>query len=72
MEENEFKRRLGAHIRSLREAVGLEQIELAHRCNFEKQAMSRIEKGGTNPTILTLKKIAEALEVPLSRLVDFS
>jgi transcriptional regulator with XRE-family HTH domain len=45
------------------------QQELAFLCNFEKSNMSRIEKGKTNPTILTLQKISKALKVPLEDLL---
>jgi len=45
------------------------QIELAVLCDFEKASMSRIESGRTNPTILTLKKISEALDIHISDLL---
>ena len=46
------------------------QNELAIRCNFEKASMSRIESGKTNVTILTLKKISEALGVQINELFN--
>ncbi|MBC7862044.1 MAG: helix-turn-helix transcriptional regulator [Bacteroidia bacterium] len=53
-------------MKEIRSQKKLIQIELAVPCNFEKSSMSRIESGQTNPTILTLRKIVKALDVPLS------
>lgn len=61
--------RLGKHISELRKAKGITQVELGLRCDIEKPNMNRIEKGGTNPTILTLKKIAKELDINLSELL---
>ena len=33
--------------------------------------ISRIENGRTNPTLLTLYRLSEALEISISELVDF-
>ena len=38
---------------------------------FDTTNVSRIESGRTNPTIYTLHRIAEALEVSLSELVHY-
>lgn len=56
---------LGNKIKEIRLKKGISQIELASRCEFEKANMSRIEAGKTNITILTLKKISEALGVEI-------
>lgn len=60
---------IGQRIRTLREDRGISQQDLAAACNFEKSNMARLEAGRTNPTLYTLKKIAENLEVPLEKLV---
>ena len=59
---------LGERIKALRQERQMTQNELAIRCNFEKASMSRIESGKTNVTILTLKKISEALGVQINNL----
>jgi transcriptional regulator with XRE-family HTH domain len=66
MTESELLSNLGSRIKKIRSEKKMSQIELAVRCEFEKASMSRIESGQTNTTILTLLKIAKALEVPLS------
>lgn len=43
--------------------------DLAKRANLSKQTLSKIEQGVGNPTVETIDAIAEALDVPLRRLV---
>ncbi len=62
--------KIGSRIRLLRETKGLSQQDLAALCNFEKTNMSRLEAGRTNPTITTLYKISQALEIKLSELLN--
>jgi len=61
---------LGKRIRELREAKNLTQLELAVLCGNHAEQIGRIERGKSNVTICTLKKIAEALEVKISDLTD--
>jgi len=60
---------IGKRIKSLREEKGVAQQDLAAQCNLEKSNLSRLEAGGTNPTIYTLKRIADNLGVNLEELV---
>lgn len=70
MKINQLQQKIGERIRFLRESKGISQQNLAAICNFEKGNLSRIEAGRTNPTISTLYKISQALEVTISELVD--
>lgn len=56
----------------IREEKGLAQVDLAARMlgRFDTSNVSRIESGRTNPTIFNLYRIALALEIPLSELID--
>lgn len=65
-----LQQKIGNRIRELRESKGISQQNLAAICNFEKANLSRIEAGRTNPTISTLYKISQALEITISELVD--
>lgn len=65
-----LQQKIGRNIRFLRESKGISQQNLAATCNFEKGNLSRIEAGRTNPTIATLYKISQALEITISELVD--
>ena len=71
MKKEEIQKIVGNRIRLLRESKGVSQQVLAAMCNFEKGNMSRIEAGRTNPTLTTLYKISQALEVKITDIVDF-
>ncbi len=71
MKKEQIQQIVGNRIRSLRESKGISQQVLAAMCNFEKGNMSRIEAGKTNPTLMTLHKISQALEIKITDLVDF-
>ena len=70
MKKEDFLKKLGENIVRLRDKQGLRQIDLAIELNIDDSSLRRIESGRTNPTIITLKKIADVLEVNLSEIVD--
>jgi transcriptional regulator with XRE-family HTH domain len=57
---------LGRAIRQLRDARGLTQRELADAADVNVTAISHIERGRTNPAWGTVRRIAGALDVPVS------
>jgi transcriptional regulator with XRE-family HTH domain len=61
---------IGKRVKTLREERSIPQQVLAAKCNIEKSNLSRLEAGGTNPTLYTLKKIADNLDISLSELVN--
>ncbi len=67
--KEELQKAIGKRIKSLRENKKIPQQDLAAACNFEKSNMARLEAGKTNPTLYTLKKIADNLETSLENLV---
>lgn len=69
MEDRKVLGDLGHRIKLARLGKNLTQSALAELCKCEKAAMSRIESGHINLTILTLQKISKALEVPMSDLL---
>lgn len=68
-EDDVFLKALGKRIRDIRKEKGLTQVELGDLIDMEKPNMNRLERGGTNPTVLTLKKICTALDITLSGLL---
>ena len=72
MSDNSIQINVGKQIQKLRELKGISQQDLAAKCNFEKSNMSRLEAGRVNPTLSTLEKVANALEVTLAEIVTFS
>ena len=59
----EYLKELGANIKRLRLKKGMTQTQLGLNCDFERGNMRRIEAGRTSPTLKTLIKIADALEI---------
>jgi transcriptional regulator with XRE-family HTH domain len=63
---------IGYRITEIRKLKGVSQYKLAKNVMMEQSNLARIEKGLTNPTIKTLLKISDALEVQLEELTkDF-
>ena len=57
---------IGDKISEIRKIKGISQYRLAKQTMMEQSNLARIEKGQTNPTIKTLLKISDSLEVKLS------
>lgn len=53
-----------------RTRAGLTQAQLAERMGTSSSAISRLEGGGTVPTVTTLARLAEALDLQLSVVLD--
>jgi transcriptional regulator with XRE-family HTH domain len=64
-----LSRRLGEAIREAREAADETLDEVAHRIpHMDAKYLGEIERGWHSPTIPTVKRIADALDVTLSEL----
>lgn len=66
-ENNEF----GTRLKSIRINKKLSQEELAFMCNMQASHIGQIERGQKNPTLDTLIKISNGLDIPLPKLLDF-
>lgn len=58
-----LNQRLGKNIRRLRQKAGLSQEALADRCELHRTYIGAVERGERNVTLLTVEKIATALDV---------
>lgn len=61
---------LGDAIRRLRIARGLSQRQLAEQVHVSRPLISYIEKGTVNPSVASLQRLAEALDVPVGALFE--
>lgn len=51
---------------------GVDQIDLAHTTGLSSPSLSNLKaKSGSNPTVGTLVKIADALDIRLSELIAY-
>lgn len=56
---------VGNIIKNIRISKGFLLKEVASKCDISSSMLSQIEKGNANPSLNTIKAIAQALEVPL-------
>jgi len=59
---------LAGLLKRLREERGITQEQLAFDAGITASALSRIERGLNNPGWMTVKRLAQALDVTLVRL----
>lgn len=59
----------GDNLRSARERAGLTQEALGHLADFHPTEVNRIERGRRNPGLLTIVKLAKALDIPAGDLL---
>ncbi len=71
MNKLDLLKNIGRNIKNIRENKGLSQVDLIGKMDglFDPTNISRIEAGRNNPTIYTLQRIADALEVSLEEIV---
>lgn len=60
----------GEKVRSIRKEQQLSQDELADQCNLHRTYIGAVERGERNITLINAEKIANALQVSLSELVN--
>lgn len=63
-------KQVGRNIAETRRSIGLSQSALAIRMEMASQEVSRLENGRTCPRLTTLLRVAHALEIPLTDLLD--
>lgn len=59
----------GDNLRLARERAGLTQEALGHRADFHPTEVNRIERGRRNPGLVTIVKLARALDIPAGELL---
>lgn len=64
-----LENRLGKHVRALRKAIGITMEELATRAGTSDACVAHTENGG-NPREITVRKLANGLDVPLRILLQ--
>lgn len=68
--ESKILQDFGSKIRNLRQQAGLSQEELASRANVHRTYVGMVERGEKNATLITLLRIAAALEADVACLVE--
>ena len=66
------KQLLGKRIKEIRKNIGFTQEKLAEIVNIDITTLSGIESGRHFPSLVTLEKIAQSLDVALITLFDYN
>jgi CheY-like chemotaxis protein len=61
---------LGVAIKAERSVLGISQEELADRAGLHRTYVSEIERGSRNPSIASIEKLAQALKLSVSSLLE--
>jgi transcriptional regulator with XRE-family HTH domain len=66
----QLRRRVGLNVRKFREDLELSQEGLAFEAGVHRTYVSGVERGVRNPTVTVLEKLAKALKVPSTKLLE--
>jgi transcriptional regulator with XRE-family HTH domain len=64
----EIRDRFAVNLKHARQAKGVSQEELGFSCDLHRTEISLLERGGREPRLGTLLKLAEALDVSTAEL----
>lgn len=67
---SDIAKSVGQRIRNYRTKLGLSQEKLAELSGCHPTYIGQLERGEKNATLESIEKIAEALEIPLSKLFE--
>jgi transcriptional regulator with XRE-family HTH domain len=70
-EEKKYLKNVGNKIAQLRKQKKLTQEYVCTELEMDKPYLSSIENGRQNPTLLTLKKLADAIGVEVNEFLEF-
>ena len=65
----DWRAKLGRNVRRLRHQRGLTQEQLAFEAEIDLTYVGGIERGRRNPSLMVMARIADALNVPLPKLL---
>jgi len=65
----DWRAKFGRNVRRLRQQRNLTQEQLAFDAEIDLTYIGGIERGKRNPSLLVMARIAQALSVPLTRLL---
>ncbi len=66
---NEQAKKLGENMKRIRLKKNMTQGDICRKLKIDRAFISNIESGNKNPTLSTITRIAEALEVSVDKLL---
>tara|TARA_Y100001935_G_scaffold93147_1_gene77441 strand:- start:62126 stop:62350 length:225 start_codon:yes stop_codon:yes gene_type:complete len=67
--KEEIQKIIGLNLKRERNSAGISQFDLAIQADLHRNMIDLIERGKTMPTVYTLLKIADSLEIDVSDLL---
>jgi transcriptional regulator with XRE-family HTH domain len=61
---------VGKNVRKIRQQRGMTQEKLAFEAGIDLTYVGGIERGKRNPSLLVMARVADALSVPLAKLLN--
>jgi len=68
-EQTSYLRRLGERVRDLRVRRGMTRKILAHDSSMSERYLAQLEAGEGNISIIRLRKLAQAMDIPMEELI---
>jgi transcriptional regulator with XRE-family HTH domain len=62
-------KKLGKNIKRIREQKKMSQGDICRKLGFDRAQISNIEAGKGNPTLATIEKVAQSLDVSIEELM---
>ena len=72
MDNEDLINKTGKKIKLLRESQKISQEKLGQLAKLERNSIGMIERGESNPTLCSLNQIANALNVDITELFNFT
>ena len=72
MDNEDLINKTGKKIKLLRESQKISQEKLGQLAKLERNSIGMIERGESNPTLCSLNQIANALNVNITELFNFT
>lgn len=70
-QDNKTRLEIASRLKKYRLKKGMKQVDVAKKAKINSNYYSKIERGEAVPTIITLKKILEALSIKSSEILSF-
>ncbi len=64
------RKQLAMRLRKAREGTGLTQVIVAKKARITRQYLYKLEAGKADPTVAVLQRLAKALGVPVTELLE--
>lgn len=71
MKKKNIVQKIAQKIRGLRKIKKMSQVQLAEKARLHQTFIGKMERAEINPTIISLEKVAKALNISLSELLTF-